>query len=285
MSVNIKKHGTYALVTGASSGIGEEFARQLAARGFSLVLVARRRSRLDALAAELRSAHNVDVRAIDLDLLRDDAVDVLVDKIRGLEVGLGILNAGIFTCGPFVENTLSAEIDVVRLNVVRPMQLAHRLGAEMAQRGRGGLILVSSTAGHQGVPFLANYAATKAYVLALGQALHYELARSHVDVTVLSPGTTRTEGVTNAEGIDFFRLPVPVMQPSSVVKAALAGLGRKAVVVPGIVNRFMDAIGKYATPRALQTKMFGMLVGRALSKPALGAARRPALPESGQSRT
>jgi hypothetical protein len=258
------KYGQYALITGASSGIGAEFAAQLAHAGLDLVLVARRRQRLEELAAKLHGEFETRVEIVELDLLDAGAIDQLTGRTEELDIGLVVLAAGIFTAGPFTGNDLSSEADVVTLGAIRPMELTHHYAGAFVERQRGGIILVASTVGHQGAPYLANYAATKAYVATLGQALSYELKRSGVDLTVLSPGPTNTEGVQTAAGIDFTKLPLPMMKPEAVVKKALNGLGRRSLVIPGRINKIMDVMAKYLSPRPVLTRMYGFLLSRAL---------------------
>jgi uncharacterized protein len=260
------RYGGYALVTGASSGIGAEFAEQLAAAGFGLVLVARRKDRLDALAARLRAEHGTAAEVIELDLAADEAVAELARRAAGLDIGLVVSSAGIVTSGPFLGNDLAAETALLHLNLIVPAQLAHVYGQLLHRRGRGGIILVSSAVAFAPVPYAANYAAAKAYIASLGHALHHELKGTGVDVLTLAPGPVRTEGADNAEGIDFTKLPVPAMQPAPVVRAALRALGRKPLVIPGVLNKASDFAGKHLTPRRMQTAMFGALVSRALDE-------------------
>lgn len=172
------KYGEYALVTGASSGIGAEFAEQLAAAGFSLVLVARRKDRLEALAGRLRAAYRTATEVIELDLGAEGAVAELARRTASLDVGLVVASAGVVTSGPFLGNDLAAEEELLRLNLLVPAQLAHVYGRLLASRGHGGLILVSSAVAFAPAPYTANYAAAKAYVASLGQALGYELKGS-----------------------------------------------------------------------------------------------------------
>lgn len=261
----VGKYGKYAVVAGASSGIGAEFARQFAAAGLDLVLVARRKSKLTALADELHAAHGTATEVVELDLATGGAVDELLRRTSALDVGLVVASAGVVTAGPFLGNTLADELALVRLNLEVPVQIAHGYGRIFTARSRGALILVSSTVGFAPVPFTANYAAAKAYVASLGQALTYELKGSGVDVLTVAPGPTRTEGADNAEGIDFGKLPLPQMQPVTVVRQALRALGRKPLLIPGGANRISDMAGKYLTPRRMQTAMFGKLVTRALT--------------------
>ncbi|MEU3984530.1 SDR family NAD(P)-dependent oxidoreductase [Streptomyces sp. NPDC026672] len=273
---DLKKYGKFAIVTGASSGIGAEFARQIAAKGVGVVLVARRVEKLEALAGELRTVHNADVVLLPLDLTAPGAVAELVERTAGLDVGMIVASAGVVTAGAFLEQELTAELELIGLNLSVPVQLAHAFGLRFMKRGRGALVLLSSSVAFAPVPFTANYAAVKAYVASFGQALAFELRRTGVDVLTVAPGPTRTEGVETTEGIDFGKLPLPMMSPERVVRTSLRALGRKALVIPGGINQFSDALGKYTTPRRVQTAMFGRLVNRALTaKPGEFTAARP----------
>lgn len=269
---DLRAYGDHAIVTGASSGIGEQFARQLAAAGVNVVLVARRKDRLEALAAELSAAHGVESRAVALDLLADGAIDELSRQVDGLDIGIVVANAGIYYAGPFVENALSDELDVLALDGALPLQLAHRFGREFVGRRRGALVLVSSSIAASPVPYEANYAAVKAYVLSLGQALHHEWRKDDVDVLVVSPGPTQTEGLDNAVGIDFSRLAGAKMDPARVARTALRNLGRRAHVIPGLSNTLADLAGRYLLPRSASVRMYGRIIGRALTGTAGGAA-------------
>ncbi|MBL4593002.1 MAG: SDR family NAD(P)-dependent oxidoreductase [Flavobacteriales bacterium] len=259
-----KKYGDYALITGASSGIGKEFAVQLAAKRLNLILVARRKNRLDEVAKELEVKYKIKVRTIELDLLDDKAIDTLVLQTNDLNIGLLIPNAGMEVHGDFVTNDYKAESNVVKLNTLIPMQLAHVFGSKMKTRKKGGIIFISSTFGHQSVPYFANYSASKAYILSIGQALNYELKKFGVDVTVLSPGLTKTEMVDGMKDINFGKMPIVEMKVKPVVKKGIKALGRKQATIPGTRNIFMDLMGKFTTPRWMLTNMFGFLVSRAM---------------------
>lgn len=258
------KYGQYAVVTGASSGIGAEFAAQLAAGGLSLALVARRQDKLQALAGRLRSQYGTSVEIIELDLGADGAVSELLRRTSRLDVGMVVASAGIATAGPFLDTPLTEESALIGLNLSVPVQLAHEYGRLFRARRRGALVLVSSAVAFGPVPYMANYSAAKAYIASFGQALRHELKPAGVDVLVLAPGPTRTEGFAATEGIDFTKLPMPAMPVPGVVRAALRGLGRKPLVIPGVPNRISDFAGKYLTPRRVQTVLFGTLVRRAL---------------------
>lgn len=267
MSVLNEKYGPWALITGGSSGIGEEFARQLAREGFNLMLAARRKSKLDDIAKELAAKHNVKVTTVEVDLSQPDAVDKLHKATEKLEIGLLVNNAGVENHGPFLEGNLEEEKRLLQLNTLAPMHLAHVFGAEMTRRGRGGILFVASTLAYVSVPFFANYAASKSYVLALGESLHYELKNKGVDVTVISPGLTETEmtGKMTANGVDLTKIPAPVMHPEPVVRTALQALGRKGSVVPGFRNKLMGFMGKHVFSRSGMTNMFGGIMEKAIS--------------------
>ncbi|MEK6249385.1 MAG: SDR family oxidoreductase, partial [Planctomycetales bacterium] len=236
-SARLAKYGPWALVTGASAGIGEEFARQLAAEGFNLVLTARRKHRLIALAKNLESRFNIKTRIVVVDLIEPGALDAIHALTRDIVVGLLINNAGVENHGPFVTQDLVSETKLLQLNIVTPMQLAHHFARQMQQRGRGGILFVSSVGGYGAWPYLANYAASKAYLLTLGESLHYELAKQGVDVTVLSPGLTDTAMADNiGSNVDLSRFPMRTMQPQKVVRKGLKSLGKKPSVIPGIWN-------------------------------------------------
>lgn len=261
-----QRYGSYAVVTGASSGIGEQFAHQLAASGMDLVLVARGKDRLDALGEELTRRYQITTETIALDLFADDAAAELVRRTDHLDVGLVIANAGNFVAGPFLHNDLAAELDVLKLNAFVPLQLAHQYGQRFAERGRGAIILVSSTVGAGPAPYLANYGAAKAYVLSLGQALSLEFKKVGVDLLVVTPGPTKTPAVAHADGIDFGKLPVPMSAPERVARTALKNLGRRGHVVVGAPNKIMDLMGKFLMPRPVSNRMYGWLIFRALDE-------------------
>jgi hypothetical protein len=231
-----ERYGPWALVTGASSGIGAEFARQLAAAGLSVVVVARRRDRLEALSDELRAAHGVEVRVAVHDLADPASTSALAAEVGDLDVGLLVNNAGLSFKGDFLTHDPEHQRRMIELNCQAPVALTRVFGPRLTARGRGGVVIVSSTAAFQGLPWSAVYAATKAFDLLLGEALRVELGERGVDVVTLAPGGTDTEGPMNT-GVDPSKVPGKLMSVTPVVAAALAGLGRRSVVVPGLANR------------------------------------------------
>lgn len=249
-----------ALVTGASSGIGAAIARELAARGHGLVLVARRRERLKALAAELSAEHGVRAEVIGCDLTKPASRDRLPSRIAGLglEVTVLVNNAGFATGGPFHESDPAREIQQVRLLVEAVVALSSAFVPAMVARGEGAVLNVASTAGMQPMPYSAGYAAAKAYVLSFSEALHVELRGAGVTVTALAPGPVSTEfwEVAGWEaGGHSFESAVPRPAWVTAEQAARAGVqgleaGRR-VVVPGLPVRAVTLAGRYV-PHALK---------------------------------
>lgn len=256
----VSRYGPFALVTGASSGIGAEFARQLAARGLSLILCARRKDRLDALAGELAARHGIEVVCVESDLSRADFLPALEAGIGEREVGLLVNNAGFGDKGPFLESDLAMQIRMLDTNCRAPLILAHAFGRRLVARGRGGIVFTSSTAAFQGLPFSSHYAATKGYDLQLAEGLWYELRAHGVDVLALCPGPTDTEGPRRT-GVDPARVPIKMMDVGPVVADALDALGTSPAVIPGIANRMAYWAVKLL-PRQVSTRIAGRIVRR-----------------------
>jgi hypothetical protein len=248
------RYGPWAVVAGASEGLGAEFARQLAARGLDLVLLARRGEVLATLAAELRASARVEVLAASLDLGAPDLGERLAAIIAGREVGLAVYNAAASHIGPFLDHELAAALRIVDVNCRGPLVLAHQLGAAMASRGRGGLILMSSLAATQGSPLVATYAATKAFNLVLAEGLWYELGERGVDVVACRAGATRTPGFLASRPRTG---AAPVMDAAPVVTAALAALGRAPSMVPGWANRAAAFLMGRLLPRRTAIRIMG----------------------------
>lgn len=260
-----EKYGPWALVTGASAGIGREFARQLAARGINVVLVARRESLLRTTAAELEAQHGVKTRVIASDLTQQRELRRIAEETADLDVGLLVNNAGTAFYGPMLDNDLDGEVAITDLNVRAPMILSYLFARRMRERGRGGLLIVSSMVGLLGVTHFANYAATKAYDLTLAEGLRAELGGT-IDVHAVLPGFTESEYM---ECYDVSGVPMPLAKAHQLVRGALDGLGRGgALLVPGLLNRLFVVMMLY-TPRWLNTWMFGKVVQR--MKPRAGS--------------
>jgi hypothetical protein len=244
------------LVTGASSGLGAEFARQCSRRGDELVLVARRKDRLEALAAEMGGKAHV----MAADLAAPDAPERLLADVEalGLTVDTLINNAGFGLAGPFAKLALDRQAEMIELNVASLTRLCHLVLPRMLGRRQGAILNVASTGAFQAGPGIAVYFATKAYVLSFTEGLHQELKGRGIRVSALCPGPTRTEfgevaGFTGA-GFDRF-----AADAASVVAAGLTGLDRnKAVVIPGLTNK-LSAQSNRLIPRAAMRRIVSAL--------------------------
>jgi short-subunit dehydrogenase len=246
--------GGWALITGASSGIGAELARRLASEGLACVLTARRGERLHRLATELQTAYSVATRVVAADLAAAGGAEHLADAVADLDVSILVANAGFGAVGLFDAIETQRLVDMVTLNCTAPMVLASRLVPRLRQRGRGAVIITSSTSAHQPLPFHAVYGATKAFELSLGEALWAELQGSGVDVLVLAPGPVATEFGAVADAV----LP-PSDSPAHVVGVALNALGRQPSVIPGWFNWLRAGAIRF-TPRPLAALMAGKVM-------------------------
>ena len=241
-----------ALVTGASSGIGAEFARQLAERRYDLVLVARSRDRLEALAKELAERRGIDVAVLAADLTQDADLSVVAGRVADEErLELLVNNAGMGTVGPFASADADREESEIRLNVLALVRLTHSALPKLIGRGRGAILNVSSLAGLFPAPYNATYGATKAFVNSFTEALYEEVRGTGVSLQALCPGFTRTEFQARA-GIDPGEVPAFAwMDPDSVVRSSLEALDRRELIcVPGLGYRGLAALTG-AIPRGL----------------------------------
>lgn len=245
--------GTTALITGASSGLGERFAVDLAARGADLVLVARRADRLEALAARLRTEHPVQVTPLSIDLAAGGAGAALRAALdeRAISVTTLVHCAGLGATGPFAQASADAVTDQIAVNVSALVDVTHTLLPDLVASGRGALVNVASLSGYQPAPNMAVYGATKAFVLSFTEALSVELATTGVRVLCLSPGPTRTEfytvSGTSESGTRF-------QSPEQVVATALDALDREhtpASVVSGRANQLMAGVSRVLPRRVV----------------------------------
>jgi short-subunit dehydrogenase len=254
MSAFRDRYGGAALVTGASAGIGRAFASALAARGMDVVLVARRKDRLEAIASDIGKDRSIATHVIECDLADRSSIARLAAEVegRGLEIGLLVNNAGFGTYGSFTGEDLETSIRMVDVNCRAPLELAHRFLPGMLARGRGGIVFVASTAAYQPAPFLATYGATKAFDLMLAEALWAELGPKGIHVLGLSPGFTPTE-FQEVAGTHEFRPPGGSTSPEEVVETALRSLGYAPSVIPGFMNNLF-AFSVRFSPRAWVAK-------------------------------
>jgi short-subunit dehydrogenase len=249
-----ERYGPWALVTGASSGIGAEFSIQLAGMGLNLVLVARRKQRLDDLARQLEEKNKIQVRTLRADLSQPDFMQAILSVTQSIEVGLLVNNAGFGLAGKFLDHQLEKEVALLGVNCRAPLILTHEFGRQMIRRKRGGIIFVSSVSGYIATPIEASYAASKAYELFLAESLWYELKNDGVDVLALCPGVTVSE-FHDLSGIR----PVAAMPVSPVVALALKTLGKKPSVIAGWHNRLLVSFVKFV-PRWITTAQAGRVM-------------------------
>jgi short-subunit dehydrogenase len=241
---------TTALITGASSGLGADFARLFAADGYDLVLVARREDKLRELAAELKVKSTI----IAADLSQHDAAAYVVGRLVNVEIDALVNNAGLGFAGAFVDIDLEKELEMIHVNIVALTQLTKLLLPPMVKRGRGRILNVASTASFQPGPLMAVYYATKAYVLSFSEALAEELRKTGVTVTALCPGPTATgfAAVANVGATRLFSM-MPPMKSMSAARAGYEGMKRgRRVVVPGLKNKLLAESVRF-TPRRLVT--------------------------------
>ncbi|NVO00382.1 MAG: SDR family NAD(P)-dependent oxidoreductase [Geobacteraceae bacterium] len=256
------KDNSWVLITGASSGFGEEFARQYAGQGHPLVLVARRLDRLQALAEALRQQHRIDVVVEQVDLSSVEEVIQLHQRLheRGIAIDILINNAGHGLQGSFVDCQLDAALAMVQLDVASLTAVTHIFAQDMRKRGRGKILLVASLLAYLGMPNFAVYAAAKAYVLRLGEALHRELKQDGITVTTLCPGMSDTGFATAAHQKLTPALKQLMMQPAPVVRAGIRALQAGRInVVPGWVNK-ANVFFVWATPRWLHQAIFSQIM-------------------------
>lgn len=248
-----------AVVTGASSGIGEALATELAARGHSLILVARRGDVMEALAADLRAKHGVTVEVRACDLSDRDARKPLVDELAGRRVSILCNNAGIATFGAVADLDPEYERAQVELNAVAVHDLTLAVLPQMVERGSGAILMVGSAAGNMPIPNNATYAATKAFVNTFSESLRGELKGTGVHVTLLAPGPVRTEEPDPAEASIVDKLVPDFLWISSehTAKVSLDALAANRMrVVPGVISKAMSAAGQFA-PRSISAPIAG----------------------------
>jgi len=249
------RYGPAAVVTGASSGIGEQFARELAAKGFDLFLVARRSEVLAQLAEELGDKHGISVHVLAADLTDPASTDVVVSTAGEMDVGLLVCSAGFGTSEEFIEGCLADECAMVDVNCRSLMTLTWHFGRRLVGRRRGGIVLMSSLVGFQGVPRAAHYAATKAYVQSLAEGLHHELKPSGVDVLASAPGPVHS-GFAGRANMQMGM----ALRPQDVAAATLAALGRRSTVRPGWLSKGLEWSLK-PLPRWGRVRMMGVVMG------------------------
>ena len=257
------KYGPWAVVAGASQGLGEEYARQLAARGLHVVLVARRAQLITELAQEFTATYGAQTRVIGLDLARADAAEVMERETADLEIGFLVYNAALSVIGRFFDGELVDHARELAINCQAPMMLTHTLGRKMAERGRGGIVLMSSLSATMGSSLIANYAATKAYNQVLAEGLWEEMRTYGVDVMACCASAVTTPNyLASAPN----RTSPGTMTPAAVVKETLAALGTTPSFIPGRTNRISAFALRRLLPRKLAIQTMGGVMRSMYSK-------------------
>ncbi len=261
------RYGPWAVIAGASEGLGAAFGRSTAARSCNLVVAARREEPLKALASELRANYGVEVRPLPLDCSEPGAIEQIDEATRNLDVGLLIYNAAFSNIGLFLEREKADHERLIRTNCLGPARFAHYFGRRMRSRERSGIILMSSMSGFQGSPWVAHYAASKAYNMVLAQGLWYELRQDGIDVVASCPGPTDTPGWRDNLGGKAVKSFPPVADPEKVAEETLNGLGKKVIVIPGGINKVASFLMRKLMPlrtaiRTIAKSTGGMYAGR-----------------------
>lgn len=250
------RFGPWALITGASSGIGREFALQVATSGINVVLVARRESHLKEVAAEVSRKGRVEHRVIVADLSVEGFIGEIAEATRDLDIGLVISNAGSANPGRFTNKEPQELAMTLRLSALAHAELALHFGRRLAERGTGGMLFVGAMGADTGAPFMAHDGGAKAYVQSLGLALHEEWKPRGVYVTVVPPGPTDTP-VLAKFGLDAKTMPMKPLQVGQVVTEGLNALSaNRAILIPGRMNRIMRKILPSSLTRSVLARMF-----------------------------
>jgi len=255
-----KRYGPWAVVAGASEGLGAEYAEQLAQRGLDLVLIARRAGLLQSMAARLKQKYKIEVCELPLDLASPNAPAQIVRATTDLDVGLLIYNAAYSAVGSFLDHPVEDHLKEIDTNVKTPMLLIHAFGRRLANRGRGGIILMSSLSAFQGSAFIANYAATKAFSLLIGEGLWEEWRALGVDVLVCLASAIKTPGYLARQPKKSAGLSAPASEPGAVAASALEALGKQPTIIPGVGNRMASFFMRHVLPRRAAIRLMGRVL-------------------------
>ena len=254
---------SWALVTGASSGIGLAYSEELAKQQQAVILVARNEAKLEEVSEKLRIQYDVPTKVITADLATPEGIKKVIQHTQGLNISTLINNAGKEESGNFLSLAPSDMLSSIALNCSAPLLLSHHFANKMAKRGTGNLLFVSSIVAFQGVPLIANYAATKSYLLTFAEGLARELAPKGVNISIAAPGFTNTN---LAAQMDFSSTPIKPLEAAYVARYTLNKLGKKRIIIPGFINKVLYFLGKYLQPRAVNSLAFGRVFKMVLGK-------------------
>lgn len=248
------RYGPWAVVSGASDGIGRALAVELAQRGLSLVLVSRRRDRLEAVAREVEEGFGVATRVIAADLSSDEEIERVLSSTEDLEIGIFAGSAGFGTSGPFLDNELTAELSMLELNCRAVVTMTHHYGRRFRAQGHGGLILLSSLLAFQGTPRASHYAATKAFIQTLAEGLALELRPHGVDVLASAPGPVNSGFAARAD-----MQMGKALTPAIVASQTVGALGKRTTVRPGWLSKLLEW-SLSTLPRVFRSRVVGKVM-------------------------
>lgn len=251
-----QRYGTWALVAGASEGLGACYAEQLAQHGLNLILVARRTEQLTALQQDLAQKYGVQVNTLTLDLLEMSSVETIIKNTNGLEIGLLIFNAAFSRVGAFHQHLIEEHLREVEINVRIPLMLIHHFSKAMLERKRGGVLLMSSLSAFQGSAYISTYAASKAFQILLAEGLWEEWRSQNVDALVCVAGAIRTPTYLASKP----RRERAMMEPTDVAREALAALGKQPYIIPGIGNKMASFFMRHLLPRTWTIRLMGKIL-------------------------
>lgn len=254
------RYGPWAIVAGASEGLGAAYAEELAARGLNLFLIARREELLESLAARLFTKYGVRTKTLALDLSSADAAEQVAQSTKDLQIGLLIYNAAFSAVGPFFERPVEEHVKEIQTNTITPLKLIHLFASQMLRGGCGGILLMSSLSAFQGSAYISTYAATKAFNIVLAEGLWEEWRQQGVDVLVCVSGAVRTPNYLASEPEQTGGLGDMTMDPDQVVHEALNALGKGPYVIPGRMNKASSFVMRHLLPRKLAVKFMGRVL-------------------------
>lgn len=250
-------YGPWAIITGASSGIGLEITRLLASSGLNLVINGRNAEKLNDIEKEITSKYEIEVKVVAADVSENQGIEQVIEACRKRDVGLLVQSAGFGTSGSFLDTSLHAEKNMLRVNCEAVLSLTHYFAQQFKQKQKGGIILMSSLVAFQGVPYAANYAATKSYIQSLAEALAHELKPFGVDVLSAAPGPVNS-GFGNRANMQM----VNALKPEDVGAPILKALGRKTTVLPGTLTKILiyslRIVPRWGKVRIMKMVMGGM---------------------------
>ncbi len=255
----VARYGPWALIAGASEGIGAEYTRQLAQRGLNLILVARSEQKLRDLAKQLGEAYSIQTQVIVADLAEEQSAQRVFNQVENLSVGLLVCNAAYAPVAPFFDLSLEDRLRELDTNCRTPLSLVYLFGKRMLSHKRGGIILMSSLSSAQGSAYIANYVATKAYNQMLAEGLWAELRSQGIDVLEVSPSSVSTPGFNQSLPEDNHQVVKP-STPQEVVSAALSALGKGPGVIPGWGNQIASFIMRRFFPRKAAVQMLSRVL-------------------------